>query len=133
MKYALDANTVSFWVRGDITVADKIRSKIKKGNTIIIPPSTYYEVQRGFKHKSAPRKELVFSLICDSYGVGDMNLESWKEAADIYADSRKAGKPIEDSDVLLAAYCITNDCTLVTNNTKHFDNIDRLDIVDWSK
>lgn len=133
MKYALDANTISFWIRGDIIVADKIRNEIKKGNMIVIPPTAYYEVQRGFMHKPAPRKEHVFSLICDSYGVGDMSFESWKEAADIYARSRKAGKPIEDSDILIAAYCKINDCTIVTNNTKHFDNIDGIDIIDWSK
>ena len=62
MKYALDANTLSFWIRGDVIVADKIK----------------------------------------------------------------------DSDVLIAAFCVINDCTLVTNNTKHFDNIDSLDVEDWS-
>ena len=132
MKYALDANTLSFWIRGDVIVADKIKDEIKKGNTLVIPPSVYYEVQRGFKHKSAPRKERVFSLICESYGIEDMSFESWKEAAEIYAHSRKIGRPIEDSDILIAAFCIINDCTLVTNNTKHFDNIDSLDVEDWS-
>ena len=133
MKYVLDANSISFWIRGDAIIADKIRNEISQGSSIVIPPTAYYEVLRGFKHKSAPKKEQVFSLICNSYDIGKMDISSWDEAAEIYAQSRKIGKAVEDSDILIAAYCIINGCTLVTNNTKHFVNISGLNTVDWSK
>jgi len=61
-----------------------------------------------------------------------MNLAAWEEAATIYAQTRKAGRPVDDNDILIAAFCIVNGYTLVTNNTKHFTDINSLLIVDWA-
>ena len=60
-----------------------------------------------------------------------MNLAAWEKAADIYALSRKNGKPIEDTDILVAAFCIVNNYTLVTNNVKHFEDVDGLIFKKW--
>jgi tRNA(fMet)-specific endonuclease VapC len=34
---------------------------------------------------------------------------------------------------LIAAYCLKHNLTLVTNNTKHFKNIEGLEIVNWKE
>jgi predicted nucleic acid-binding protein len=47
----------------------------------------------------------------------------------------REGHPLSctfDMDVLIAAFCKTYDLTLVTNNTKHFENIAGLRLADWS-
>ena len=51
----------------------------------------------------------------------------------VEASLRKQGKPIEAEDSIIAATAITNDLTLVTGNTKHFDRIDGLRLIDWEK
>jgi tRNA(fMet)-specific endonuclease VapC len=38
---------------------------------------------------------------------------------------------IGDADILIAAYCLVNDYTLVTNNTNDFNRIDGLKLVNW--
>jgi len=38
---------------------------------------------------------------------------------------------IEDADLLIAVQCILNGYTLVTNNVKHFKDIDGLVIENW--
>jgi len=53
-------------------------------------------------------------------------------AADIYAERKALGKPIDDGDLLIAAQCINHGYVLVTNNTKHFQDITGLKIVDWT-
>ena len=131
MTYALETNIISYWIQKNKTVSERITQVIRQGSAIIIPPSTYYEIRRGFKHKAAPGKEYAFSLICKTYEIGEMNLAAWEEAADIYATSRRAGRPVEDTDILIAAFCIVNGYTLVTNNTKHFEHIDGLQYVNW--
>jgi predicted nucleic acid-binding protein len=131
MTYALDTNTISYWLQKNERIAEQISRALRQGRIIAIPPTTYYEIRRGFKHKAAPGKEFAFSLICKSYEVGEMNLAAWETAADIYANTRKAGKPIEDTDILIAAFCIVNGYTLVTNNTKHFEDIEGLRLEDW--
>jgi len=56
----------------------------------------------------------------------------WEKAAALYVYTRQIGKPVgSDTDLLIAAYCLINDCTLVTNNTRHFENIDGLKLVNW--
>ena len=53
------------------------------------------------------------------------------EAANIYAESKKGGKPVGDADILIASIVISNDGLLVTNNTKHYEHIKNLRLVNW--
>ena len=133
MTYALDTNIISYWLQKNKQIVVRINNEIRQHNTIIIPPATYYEIRRGLKHKSSPGKEFAFALICKSYQIGEMDLSAWEKAAEIYAKSRKSGKPIEDTDILIAAFCIVNGYTLVTNNIKHFEGIENLQAVNWAE
>lgn len=133
MTYAPDTNIVSYFIQEDKYIISQFRSILASGHSIIIPPSTYYEIRRGFKHKSSPRKEKAFTRMCGLYKIGEMSLPAWEQAAAIYGATRKAGNPIEDTDILIAAFCIVNDYTLVTNNVKHFKDIDGLKLVNWAE
>jgi len=52
-------------------------------------------------------------------------------AAAEYARLRKAGLTIGNADLFIAEYCIKNDFTLVTDNTKHFRNRKDLKYTNW--
>ncbi len=52
---------------------------------------------------------------------------------DILADLRKAGRSIGMEDVLIAASALTNRCTVVTANTRHFSRIKGLKVENWFK
>lgn len=56
MIYALDTNSISYLIQGNKQIAERLNRALKQGNTFIIPPTTYYEIRRGFKHKPAPQK-----------------------------------------------------------------------------
>ena len=131
MIYALDTNIVSYFIQDNERVIARIRAALSDGNTFIIPPVTYYEIRRGFKRKTAPRKEKVFSRMCALYPIGEMSLAAWECAAEIYGDSCQQGKLIPDDDILVAAFCIVNDYTLVTHNVRHFEHIEGLKLVNW--
>ena len=133
MIYALDTNIISYFIQDNPHIISQFREVLAAGHSIVIPPAAYYEIRRGFRHKSAPRKERAFAKICSLYFVGEMNLPIWEQAADIYGYTRKAGNPIEDTDILIAAFCIVNGYTLVTNNVKHFKGIKDLQLVNWSE
>ena len=53
--------------------------------------------------------------------------------ADIKAKIFDKDIRIEDMDLLIAATAIYNELTLVTNNTKHFENVPNLKIENWKK
>jgi tRNA(fMet)-specific endonuclease VapC len=46
---------------------------------------------------------------------------------------RKSGKPVDDFDLLIGSTAIANDLILVTNNTKHFENLKRIKLDNWIK
>lgn len=55
-----------------------------------------------------------------------------REAADIRADLKRAGAPIGPYDVLIAAQARRAGTTLVTANTREFERVPGLTVVDWS-
>jgi predicted nucleic acid-binding protein len=52
-------------------------------------------------------------------------------SGDILADLRKTGQSIGLEDVLIAASALTNQCTMVTANTRHFSRIKALKVENW--
>ena len=58
-----------------------------------------------------------------------------EEAAHVYGDIRatleKAGTPIGSMDMLIAAHAVSLGIPLVTNNTREFERIQALKIIDW--
>jgi predicted nucleic acid-binding protein len=61
----------------------------------------------------------------------EMPMDVWDKAADIYIALKQKGQLIKDADILIAAYCMVNDYTLVTRNKDDFKRIDGLVFVDW--
>ena len=54
-------------------------------------------------------------------------------SGDILADLRKTGQSIGMEDVMIAASALTNKCTIVTANTRHFSRIKALKVENWSE
>jgi len=65
--------------------------------------------------------------------IVEMDAPSWKHAEEIYENLYRKGFTVGELDILIAAYCLTYNCSIVTNNTKDFENIDGLIIVDWTQ
>ena len=67
-----------------------------------------------------------------------VNLVAFDRAsADSYSHIRLAlrrrGRPTGEMDLLIASIAMANNAILVTNNTKHFKQIDNLILEDWLK
>ena len=131
MTYALDTNTLIFILNGDGNVIAKRDKAVLAGDRFIIPPVVDYEIQRGFLFKSFPRKEKIYFSLRHHYGVGLMTSEMWIKSAQIYVELRKKGFTVGDDDIFIAAFCILNEYTLVTRNTKDFENIKGCRQVNW--
>jgi len=131
MIYALDSNIVSYLLNGDVNVIPKYRKVLTDGSKIVIPPIVFYEVQRGLLAKRLHKRLAKFDAMYQKILHVGFDKSVWQRAAEIYASLCQQGKPIEDSDIFIAAYCIVNDFTLVTNNTRHFERIDGLKIANW--
>jgi predicted nucleic acid-binding protein len=131
MIYALDSNIISYIIKGDETISKKYNAELDKGNHFIIPPIVYVEVKRGLEYINSVSKLKTFEYMCSEFEIGKIDIHVLNKAVNIYVDLRKQGKLIDDSDILIAAYCIINDYTLVTNNTGHFERIKYLKYINW--
>jgi predicted nucleic acid-binding protein len=130
--FGLDTNNISFRLKGNEIVKCHIDQKLHEKTDVVIPPFVYYEVKRGLVDAKATRQLSAFDDLIKRCPVGPISQAVFESAVDIYVDLKSKGRLCDDMDVLIAAWCKTYDLTLVTNNTKHFENIDGLSLVDWS-
>jgi predicted nucleic acid-binding protein len=131
MTYAFDTNTIIHLLNYNALVLAKKEQAIADGGRFIIPPVVDYEIQRGLLYKPSPKKEVMYSAIVEHYGIGEMTAKMWTQAASIYSELRRKSFTIDDADIFIAAFCIVNGYTLITNNAKHFDKIEGLLSEDW--
>lgn len=120
-----------FFFKGRYNIHEKM-SAVGIENCII-SEITLAELKYGALFSQNPEKhtEEVEELLEE---VGVIPITS---AIDLFAQEkgrlRKAGTLIDDFDLLIGCTTITNDLTLVTNNTKHFARLQNLKLEDWTK
>ena len=122
----LDTDILSYFFAGNVQIRNHLRENIKKGESIGITSINVYEVLKGLKYKNNPAKEKQFMDFLRNIVIFTLDNTALIEAADIYAESRKSGKPISDADILIAAIVMSNNGLLVSNNTKHYEHIKNL-------
>jgi predicted nucleic acid-binding protein len=130
MIYALDTNIVSYYLKGNIDLIKKINNAVLY-DTIIIPPMVYYEIKKWLLRVNSKNKLEFFEKLISKHGIDTVGKESFDLSASIYVKLQQVGITIEDSDLLIAAYCLQNGYVLITNNTKHFENIENLSYQNW--
>jgi len=131
MIYALDTNIISYILNGNISLDAKLNTATKSGHKVIIPLMVYYEARRGLIANKATNKLSAFDKLYARLNVNSLTVSDMNTAAGIYAECKIKGTPIDDADLLIAAQCITNGYTLITNNVKHFKDISGLGIENW--
>ena len=72
-----------------------------------------------------------YSEISSEYICYDFDKKSTVEFGRIKSYLKNIGKSMDDMDLTIASICLANDLILVTNNTKHFQNISSLKIENW--
>ena len=133
MKYLLDTNVISDFMRQDKNVVQNMEKAISNGDEIYICSIVYYEIVRGLKAAGKFKRLREFNTFYENYNklyFDRENFETVEKAIDIYVQLHK-GKQIEDDDIFIAATAIVNDCTLVTANVKHFERVECLKLINW--
>ena len=132
MAYLIDTDIIIFALRGDKTVLAKFEEN--KHIPISISMITYAELVFGAKRSQNEHKNMIkVNHIREIYPIEELNADVMEIFADIKAKLYAKAIRIEDMDLFIAATAIYNDLTLVTNNTKHFENIPLLKLENWKK
>ena len=134
MKASLvDTNILSLFFRGHSQVVAEFEAYLKEYNTINFSIITYYEIVSGLKHRDAHNQLTLFLEFAAQNTILPLTQEVADVAAEVYADLRKSGQPIDDIDLLIAGTAIANGLILVTENRKHFDRIVQLEVENWAE
>jgi len=136
MVYVLDSNIVIHYLRDNPTVIANLESVVDNDDFIVIPYVVDYEIRRGYEVKPAPNKEAHYDILSkrtDFCTVASMGDGFWVKAAKVYAELYNKRLTVGENDIQIAAFCLHNDYTLVTNNAEDFKNITGLRFVDWTK
>ncbi len=124
-KYLIDSDILINFLKGKQEVVE-ILSKIPI-NELYISRINYTELIYGAYNSTKINQNLkVIEPFLDSFEV----LEFTKISSLIFAKEKarlkKGGNIIADMDLMIASIAIENDCTLISNNIKHFDRIQNL-------
>lgn len=131
MNYLLDTNIIVFFFRDKHNITEKL-DEIGIENCFI-SEITLAELKYGAANSQQPQKhtkeiEQLLEFVSIIPIASSIDLYATEKAR-----LRKLGTPIDDFDLLIGCTAIENEMMLVTNNTKHFQRLNNVQLEDWTK
>jgi tRNA(fMet)-specific endonuclease VapC len=129
-KYLLDTNICICFLKGQFELDSKI--EMRGIENCYLSEITVAELKFGAEnsHKREENLEVVSSFIAQFTILPIIN------SLDIYAKEkarlRKKGIVIDEFDLLIGATAIINNMVLVTNNEKHFKQLHKIQVENWT-
>jgi tRNA(fMet)-specific endonuclease VapC len=134
MKPALiDTDILSRFFRRDPKVVARFAEYTAQHGAIAFSIVSYYEILSGLLHRDARRQLETFRDFSRESRILPLSREAADHAARLYAQTRKAGTPVDDVDILIAGIALAHDRVVVTCNTDHFGKLPGVVVEDWAK
>ena len=132
LRFLLDTNIASYYLRRS---SAGLEARVSQGllqQTVAISVLTHAELRFGQTGMAADDRRR--SLI-DHFLLQLPDLPWTHQAADRYGAlkevHRRNGTPMGEIDTQIAAHALAEGLTLVTHNTRHFDQVPGLHLEDW--
>lgn len=128
-RYLLDTCICVFLFRQKYGIAEKL--SMLSPSQCYISEVTIAELRYGAykSNRTEENLQLVDEL------VSAVNVVPFAESIEFFAREktrlRGQGTPVDDFDLLIASAAVQQDLILVTDNTKHFKNIQGLSLENW--
>jgi predicted nucleic acid-binding protein len=130
-RYVLDTDTIIYYLKQNQNVVNKLA--LIDIHDITTTRINYTELLFGAYNSSKTEDNLShIKSFLDNLEIIEFDKRSAEVFARLKAELKKSGKIIADMDLMIASICVANHFTLVTNNTKHFQRIQELNIENWS-
>ena len=128
----LDTDILSLFFRNHPQVIEYFNLYLQEYEKLNFSLITYYEILSGLKHRDANRQIENFLQFSEKNNIILLSKKSVMISAEIYAESRKKGTPVDDIDLLIAGVAMANNLVLITHNQKHFGKVKGLELADWT-
>ncbi len=129
-KYVLDTDTCIYWLNGDRNIEKKILAAGLEN--VFITAITECELYYGaFKSSRVEKNVEVLKELRRKVKT----LHTSAEVAPLYGriktNLERAGRVLDDADLLIAAIVVVSKGILITNNTSHFQRIPDVELENW--
>lgn len=124
MRVALDTNRLTDLFQGDMALAEWLGSC----DEIWIPLVVLAEIKAGFYGGSQQhRNEILLRELLAKTTVGVLlpSRETAEHYARVFVQLKRAGTPVPDNDLWIAALALEHDLVLITRD-RHFEGIPQL-------
>ncbi len=133
MKYLLDTSTVSFLMRGEPAVRDRLTSHARTDVFVCQPVIAEIEYGLARLARSARRTRLRarFDLFLEELACAPWTDDVSRAFGATKADLERRGERLEDFDVAVAAHALAIGATVVTDNVAHMARVKGLFVENW--
>ena len=129
MRFMLDTDTISFALRGQGSVADRILQH--RPSELCVSAVSVAELRYGADLRHSPKLHRLIDAFVAEIEVVPFDEACASSFGTIAADLANRGVPIGDFDVLIGAHAAALEVVLVTNNVRHFERIRGLEVENW--
>ena len=128
--YCLDSDIIIAHFRGDNSIKERLNSL--PAEELFITPVTLCELYRGaFLSGDLEKNKLLVEKLLERVNMLNFDLPACEIFGRTYKLLKQSGKLTQDSDLMIAPICISNNVSLITRNKKHFENIKDLRLIEW--
>ncbi|WP_418640593.1 PIN domain-containing protein [Sulfurimonas sp. ST-27] len=126
-KYLIDSDILIYFLKGKQEVVQML-SQIPIDD-LYISRINYTELIYGAYNSSKINQNLkIIEPFLENFKILEFTQASSLVFAKEKVRLKKNGNIIADMDLMIASIAIANDCTLISNNIKHFDRIQNLEL-----
>ena len=129
-RYMLDADTVSYALRGQGLVAARLLEH--QPSDLCISSITLAELHFGAEAKRSQKIGRAIRTFTKHVAVVPFDEASAERFGVVAAALATRGQPIGVYDTLVAAQALCLGLTFVTNNTRHFSRVPGLSVENWA-
>lgn len=129
--YLLDTDTLIYFLKGNEAVVRNFRActDIPKALSVI----TYGELVHGCRKSERVVENLAkVHRLAELYPIIDVTRSVMDSFGEIKASLSAAGTTVDDFDLMIGCTALTLNYAVVSNNTKHYQKIPGLRVVNWA-
>ena len=129
--FLLDTDTIIYNLKGNEAIRRNLQDHFEDPMKICV--ITIMELYYGaYKSKKITGNLSKVRTIENAFEIISVSSECAEISGMLRASLKKSGMLLDDFDLIIASCAMTNNLTLVTNNTKHFSRIDGLKLTNWT-
>ena len=131
MRILLDTNIISYLVKDP---QGRVAARIAaiEPDAIFTSVIVVGEIEYGFAKRPAPKLERQTASIFKGIEVVGIDRDTAEFYGRIRSQLEKAGTPIGENDLWIAAHALALGATLVTANEREFRRVSRLRVENWA-